>query len=58
MSFQANRSVSIMSNLHFYNALKLFDTRLLLLVLIIIFLNLAAISIRNRLRENFKASEN
>jgi len=30
----------------------------LLLVLIIIVLNLAAISIRNRLRENFKASEN
>jgi phosphate transport system permease protein len=30
----------------------------LLLVLIIIVLNIAAISIRNRLRENFKASEN
>jgi len=30
----------------------------LLLVMIIIVLNLAAISIRNRLRENFKASEN
>jgi len=30
----------------------------LLLVLIIILLNLAAITIRNRLRENFKASEN
>ena len=28
-----------------------------LLVLIIIVLNMAAISIRNRLRENFKASE-